>query len=422
MKPVDSVAGDLGEEVSTKSKIDIHWKSDISFEKPRTPPVAAEIEIETIAVHGEIEDTFLNDDLTLLESNNSSFLSNQLNKKLFLNLPNFISNQPEPLTVTSINLTENNLEKRLTIRKKLSTSARRKYIAPVNKRGLKLNSIIGFNGKWANKNIVWSPHKEFFAFTCGTVVCIEDLKTGQQSLLHDDHQEEITVLALRNDCTHMAASYTSPSQLAKISLWDCTTHKVLTKLSHKASSVITSMAFSPNDRFLVSIGDYKSSSLCLWSTESSYNLLVTMESLGYAVNDVSWNLRKPNEFVLCGEGRALIVWHVSDGERCSLRSFECDMPVGDGEDFEMTAVAYSDQDCLMYAASSTGVVTVWNTDKYNCFMNWQADETEIDSIVCIGSRLVTGSGNGSLKLWNCQAVKDMKDARNKSRFASLIKS
>jgi len=90
------------------------------------------------------------------------------------------------------------------------------------------------------------------------------------------------------------------------------------------------------------------------------------------------------------------------------------MPVGSGGDFEVTAVAYSDEDSLMYAASSSGVVTVWNTETYSCFMNWQADENEIDSVVSVGSRLVTGSGKGSLKLWNCQAVRDAKDTRNKS--------
>ncbi len=190
---------------------------------------------------------------------------------------------------------------------------------------------------------------------------------------------------------------------------------MLTKLTHKSSPFITSMAFSAHDRFLVSIGDYKSPSLCIWTTADNYNLLVAMESLSYVVNDVAWNPRKANEFVLCGESKTLVVWQVSEeAQRCSLRSFECDMPVGSGGDFEVTAVAYSDEDSLMYAASSSGVVTVWNTETYSCFMNWQADESEIDSVVSVGSRLVTGSGKGSLKLWNCQAVRDAKDTRNKS--------
>jgi len=216
------------EEAPTAAKNTIQWKSDISCEKPRTPPVAAEIQIETIAAHGEIEDTFLNDDLTLLESNNSSMLSNHLHKKLFLNLPNFITSEPQQTTPASS--ARKHLKKRLSPRRKTSESARRRYLAPPNKRGLRLNSIIGFTGKWANQNMAWNPRSEFFAFTCGTVVCIEDLKTGKQRLLHDDHQEDITVLSLRQDCAHMAAAYPTIGHDAQVTIWDCATHKVLLRL------------------------------------------------------------------------------------------------------------------------------------------------------------------------------------------------
>ncbi len=83
-----------GEEMALKgstSNSAIHWSSNVSFEKPRTPPVAAEIQIEMIAVNGEIEDTFLNDEFTLLESN-SSMNSNQVPKR-FISLPNFVSDR-----------------------------------------------------------------------------------------------------------------------------------------------------------------------------------------------------------------------------------------------------------------------------------------------------------------------------------------
>jgi hypothetical protein len=63
---------------------------NVSFEKPRTPPVAAQIRIETIAVNSEIDDTFLNDEFTLLDSISSTNTAAQLQKK-FTYLPTFIS-------------------------------------------------------------------------------------------------------------------------------------------------------------------------------------------------------------------------------------------------------------------------------------------------------------------------------------------
>ena len=41
----------------------------------------------------------------------------------------------------------------------------------------------------------------------------------------------------------------------------------------------------------------------------------------------------------------------------------------------------------------------------------------IDSLVSIGTNLVSGSEKGILKLWNCQAVHHMKEIKkNKSRY------
>lgn len=323
---------------SSTSNSAIHWSSNVSFEKPRTPPVAAEIQVEMIAVNGEIEDTFLNDDFTLLESN-SSINSNQVPKRNFINLPNFISNHTngeedeseEPKTQSRL------IKKHLSIRKKKSTIARRKYLAPADKRGLQLNAIIGYNGKYANKNMTWSPEREFFAFTCGTVVCIEDLKSGKQTLLCE-HQEDVTVLTLRNDCIQMASASGMPqkseykdknSKQSQITIWDCDSNKICVKLYHKNSSVITALSFSQDDRFLISIGDYRTPSLTVWGTYD-YTCLVSMDNLNYGIHDVAWNPSRCNEFALCGQNKMLVVWTLEENKgnkNCSLRSFECEIPL-----------------------------------------------------------------------------------------------
>lgn len=321
---------------SSTSNSAIHWSSDVSFEKPRTPPIAAEIQVEMIAVNGEIEDTFLNDDFTLLESN-SSMNSNQVPKRNFINLPNFISNnnvdehESEPAKPQT-----RLIKKHLSIRKKKSTIAKRKYLAPADKRGLQLNAIIGYNGKYANKNMIWSPEREFFAFTCGTVVCIEDLKSGKQTLLCE-HQEDVTVLTLRNDCLQMASASgmlqksedkDKHSKQSQITIWDCDSNKICVKLYHKNSSAITALSFSRDDRFLISIGDYRTPSLAVWGTYD-YTCLVSMDNLNYGIHDVAWNPSRCNEFALCGQNKMLVVWTLEEksNRNCSLRSFECEIPL-----------------------------------------------------------------------------------------------
>ena len=69
---------------------------NVSFERPRTPPVAAidSLHIETIAANAEIEDTFLNSEITFLESNLSSCSAAEQQQNLarkFSKLPNFVN-------------------------------------------------------------------------------------------------------------------------------------------------------------------------------------------------------------------------------------------------------------------------------------------------------------------------------------------
>ena len=63
---------------------------------------------------------------------------------------------------------------------------------------------------------------------------------------------------------------------------------------------------------------------------------------------------------------------------------------------------------MLFAATNFGLITVWNTNAYDCFLNWQADTNELDFLVCIKHRLITGSSRGTIKLWNIESIHEMK--------------
>jgi hypothetical protein len=192
--------------------------------------------------------------------------------------------------------------------------------------------------------MVWSPEREFFAFTIGSIVCAEDLKSGKQKLLYD-HQEDITVLTLRHDNSQMASAsayllQTKPnsskglfnssikSVQSQITIWNCENFEIFINLFHKNSSNITCMNYSRDDRFLISIGDYKTPSLIIWNTYD-YSCLVSMDNLNHVIHDIAWNPCKCNEFVMCGQNKMLIVWSLDEKpmRTGSLRSFECEIPL-----------------------------------------------------------------------------------------------
>ena len=337
-------------------------------EKPRTPPIAAaQIQIETITVNSE--DTFFNDEFTFLESSGSNNSSKVTTKK-FLDLPNLLIEQEKPsssllngfssssscFSNENISQTPQNekgqkktkkakpkCQKHLSTRKRESTYAKRRYLAPEDKCGLKLSSLIGYNGKNSTQNVIWCPEKEFFAFTIGSVLCVEDLKSGKQKIL-SAHQEDITVISQRNDNSQIASASayslltkSANNDLADLSLtqcqiilWNCSgnTIEMSANLFHKNASNINSMKFSYDDRFLATIGDYKLPSLNIWNIYDQ-SLIARIDELSFVVNDMCWNPSKCNEFVLCGENRTLTVWNLEEKpmRNGSLRSYECEVPL-----------------------------------------------------------------------------------------------
>lgn len=443
-----------------KANNNTHWAPcNISFERPRTPPIAADnLHIETIAVNSEIEDTFLNSEITFLESNLSSCSTEQNLIKKFSNLPNFVNNtynnnqndtflnrlmnqnsnndsnntnedeisSENQFSIVNYNektiaLNKPNVIKHLVTRKKESTNAKRRYLAPDDKCGLKLNSLIGYNGKYSGVNMIWSPLRDFFAFTIGSVICIEDLKNGKQKLLHA-HQEDISVLALRFDCIHLASASAQNDLQCRLIIWDCITHECVINLYHKNANNIACMKYSPDDRFLVSISDFRTNSLNVWNT-FDYSLMTFVDPLNYYINDIEWNPCKCNEFVLCGQNKLLSIWNLEEKSMRTgkLTSNDLDVPMVICEQqrypFDFTAVCYSEEDFLLFAATNYGLITAWNINSNTCFLNWQAETNEIDVLISIKHRLITGCVKGNLKLWNVKSIHEMK--RTDAKKASL---
>jgi hypothetical protein len=428
-------------------------------EMPRTPPIAEAqmIHIETITANSEIEDTFLNDDLTIFDTTTSGTNNSISSIRKFVNLPNFVTsslnlNNDENNSISNNNLSDSflvngiktekheikiqnknketkndepNVSKQLVKREKQSKCARFVYSAPDDQCAIKLNSLIGYNGQYSSTNMIWSPNRELFAFTIGSIICIEDLKTAKQTILSTLHQEDITVLTLRNDCIHMAsASGSLNKNQCQISIWDCFSFECILNLNHKNASNITFLNYSIDDRYLISISDYNNSTISIWNTFDNYSLVLFIDSFSkQIINDLAWNPCKLNEFTLCGQNKLLITCSLLNNEdKYKLKEIKLDLTNVLCEQINknkinFTSICYSNQDFLLYAATDTGFITVWSTKSNSCFLNWQADSNEIDVLICMKHNLITGSSGGSLKLWNVATIHEMKN--NSLNKASL---
>ncbi|CAF3669977.1 unnamed protein product [Rotaria sp. Silwood1] len=294
-----------------------------------------------------------------------------------------------------------------------SQLAKKRYIAPINKESLKLKSIIGYNGN-GRENLVWHAHSGFFAYSVGCNVIVENLNNNHQTIL-TGHTEEISTITLSNDITVLASAQCSiimnkDDLQTKIIIWDI---KMLQQklYLHQSVHAIQSMAFSRDDRFLITMGDYRKPLLSLWSTHDYTNLLNWQdESSSIYMNCLAWNPMRANEFCLgCSNSciRFCSIIEQTNETNIRLQVINGQIPLSINEHIknscEITSCVYLISNSqLVLCSTNSGFVTCWNTRTNSCLLHWKADSNEICYMTTIKYKLLTGSSNGCLRLWNIE--------------------
>ncbi|CAF3380141.1 unnamed protein product [Rotaria socialis] len=292
--------------------------------------------------------------------------------------------------------------------------AKKRYVAPVNQESLKLRSIIGYNGN-GRENLAWHAHSGFFAYSVGCNVIVENLNNNHQTIL-TGHTEEISTLTLSNDVSILASAQcstlTNKDELqTKIIIWDI--KRLHQKLYlHQSVHAIQSMAFSRDDRFLITIGDYRKPMLTLWSTHDYMNLLNWQDesSPSSYMNCLAWNSARANEFCLgCSNGciRFCTIVEQTNDTNVRLQVVNGYVPSSISEHAklpcEITSCVYLISNSqLVLCSTNCGFVTCWNTRTNSCLLHWKADSNEICYMTAMKYKLLTGSASGCLRLWNIE--------------------
>ncbi|XP_059126259.1 WD repeat-containing protein 90 [Peromyscus eremicus] len=302
-----------------------------------------------------------------------------------------------------------------TARYKASTRVKSVSFPPVGREQLRLKAVVGYNGN-GRANMVWRPNTGFFAYTCGRLVVVEDLHSGtQQHWL--GHPQEISTLALSQDGQVLASASCCGSIAARcqIRIWDVPKGLCQHILSHHDTAV-QALAFSPDDEFLVTLGDYADLTLALWSM-ATYELLSSTR-LPEPVHGVAFNPWDANELISVGTS-AITFWLLQHhGTDTSFQVHREPVPEELGTS-ELTSLCYGASP-LLYCGSSSGQVCVWDTGTGRCFLAWEADEGEIGVLLCSGSRLVSGSNTRRLRLWAVGVVPELRRKGSSARSNSVL--
>ncbi|XP_028710456.1 WD repeat-containing protein 90 isoform X2 [Peromyscus leucopus] len=305
--------------------------------------------------------------------------------------------------------------KHFTARYKASTRVKSVSFPPAGREQLRLKAVVGYNGN-GRANMVWRPNTGFFAYTCGRLVVVEDLHSGtQQHWL--GHPQEISTLALNQDGQVLASASCCGDTAARcqIRIWDVPKGLCQHVLAHHDTAV-QALAFSPDDEFLVTLGDYADLTLALWSM-ATYELLSSTR-LPEPVHGVAFNPWDANELISVGTS-AITFWLLQHhGTDPSFQVHREPVPEELGTS-ELTSLCYGASP-LLYCGSSSGQVCVWDTGTGRCFLAWEADEGEIGVLLCSGSRLVSGSNTRRLRLWAVGVVPELRRKGSSARSSSVL--
>ncbi|XP_055265016.1 WD repeat-containing protein 90 isoform X3 [Moschus berezovskii] len=302
-----------------------------------------------------------------------------------------------------------------TARYKASSPAQGLSLPPAGDEWLRLKAVVGYNGN-GRANLVWRPDTGFFAYTCGCLVVVEDLHSGaQQHWL--GHPEEISTLALSHNAQVLASAsgQSGAASRCQIRLWDVPQGSCRQLLSHH-NTAVQALAFSPDDRLLVTLGDHGDGTLALWSTATCQ--LVSSMRLPELVHGVAFNPWDAGELICVGRG---VLTLQLLRERAGDVSLQVHWgPVSrEAGGCTLSSLCYGAAP-LLYCGSNEGQVCVWDTRAGRCFLAWEADDGEIGVLLCSGTWLVSGSNTRRLRLWAVGAVPELRCKGPGARSSSVF--
>ncbi|XP_074486601.1 cilia- and flagella-associated protein 52 [Sebastes fasciatus] len=188
---------------------------------------------------------------------------------------------------------------------------------------LELEAVIGFNGH-VFSGLSVHPDREHLIYPLGCSVILKRIKDGKQEFLHG-HTNNVSCISVSKSGSYIASGQVNFMGFkAMIIIWDYAQRTTYAQLQlHQAK--VEALAFSPNDKYLVSLGGQDDGSIVLWNIETKQAICgnaASAHSAGHCLS-VRFVNTNDNTFVSAGSG-TLQVWELDLPNR-KIRPTECQL-------------------------------------------------------------------------------------------------
>lgn len=261
---------------------------------------------------------------------------------------------------------------------------------------LELLATIGFGGTVPGGLIV-HPSRRHMIYPLGSTVVVQDISTNKQSFLMG-HTNTVSCVTVSKSGRYIASGQiTHMGFQADICVWDFAERKLLHRcVLHKVK--VQALAFSPNDKYLLSLGGQDDNSVILWDMQGGEAICgspAAKESAGTALT-VAYSNTSDYVFVT-GGSYTLRVWDLDITNR-KIRPTDCQL--GQLKRI-VTTIQVDQEDQFMYCGTTTGDILQCNlaTRLFKCVgPNKDKLERGILSLQLMpnGGNIIVGSGDGTV--------------------------
>uniref|UniRef100_A0A8C4GF86 Cilia- and flagella-associated protein 52 n=1 Tax=Dicentrarchus labrax TaxID=13489 RepID=A0A8C4GF86_DICLA len=281
---------------------------------------------------------------------------------------------------------------------------------------LELESVIGFNGR-VFSGLRVHPDREHLIYPLGCTVILKRIKDGKQEFLQG-HTNNVSCIAVSKHGSYIASGQVNYMGFkATVIIWDYAQRTIYAQLLlHKAK--VEALAFSPNDKYLVSLGGQDDGSIVVWNIETKQAICgspASAHSAGHCLT-VQYSNTNDNIFVSAGSG-TLRVWELDLVNR-KIRPTECQT----GK-LKRIVKCISEDDQFIYCGTTSGDIMKINL-KTGLLGECGPVKTKYSLGVSVlrilkSGNLLVGSGSGTFTLCSSTNFKTIKEVQLEKGVTSI---
>ncbi|XP_076585608.1 cilia- and flagella-associated protein 52 [Chaetodon auriga] len=283
---------------------------------------------------------------------------------------------------------------------------------------LELEAVIGFNGH-VFSGLRVHPDREHLIYPLGFTVIVKKIKDGKQEFLHG-HTNNVSCVSVSKSGSYIASGQVNFMGFkAAVIIWDYAQRTIYAQLLlHKAK--VEALAFSPNDKYLVSLGGQDDGSIVVWNIETKQAICgspASAHSAGHCLT-VQYSNTNDDIFVSAGSG-TLRVWELDLLNR-KIRPTECQM----GKLKRIVrCLEISEDDNFIYCGTTSGDIMKINL-KTGLLSDCGPLKTKFSLGVTVlrilkSGDLLVGSGSGTFTLCSKTNFKTLKQVQLEKGVTSI---